>query len=350
MAKYSPPQEKAPLLPPRMAEFRSYLQTIKGKSPATVAAYTYDLTLFLRYMQVHLGKVPSSIPFEEIPIDQIDDAFLQEITLNHLYAYLSYVEEMRENSAPARARKVASLKTFFKFLHGKARILPMDPTGDLESPRIRKRNPIYLSLDESVRLLQSMDRTHPDFRRDYCMLTLFLNCGLRISELISIRRPMLREDTMRIIGKGNKERTVYLNAACLAAIEDHLTHMDLEEVPEAYKEYLFLSSHKRPISKRTVERLVKKHIQHAGISAEQYTPHKLRHTAATLMYKHGNVDIRSLQAILGHENLSTTQIYTHVDNERLRESVSANPLNDIDRWAPLSPKDTESLDKEPSKK
>lgn len=335
MTKYDIGPVSDEKLPSRVREFCSYLQTIKGKSPATVKAYTYDITVFLRYMMIYKGIAQEESEFEEIDISALDDAFYQDVTLSNLYAYMSFTEQKRANSTHARARKVASLKTFFKFLHGKARIVDHDPTSDLESPRIRKRNPIYLSLDESVTLLQSMDRTHRDYYRDYCMLTLFLNCGLRISELTSIRRSMIREDMIRIIGKGNKERTVYLNRACLAAIDNLLNTMSLEGVLPEYKDYIFLSNHKRPVSKRTVERLVKKHIARAGIIGDKYTPHKLRHTAATLMYKHGNVDLRALQMILGHENLSTTQIYTHVDNEQLRESTAANPLRDIDQWASL---------------
>lgn len=336
MTKYSIEQEKEVRLPERLKEFTSYLLTIKGKSPGTVQAYTYDLVVLLRFLMIFKGRVPQDSEFEDIDLSPIDDAFLGSITLPNLYAYMSFLEKQRDNSAPARARKVASIKTFFKFLHGKARIIDYDPSSDLESPRIRKRNPIYLSLDESVRLLQAMDPTDRDYDRDYCMLTLFLNCGLRISELISIRRSMLREDTLRVVGKGNKERTVYLNRACLAAVAKHLKTINLDGVLPEYKDHLFLSSHKRPISKRTVERLVKKHIRNAGIPGDQYTPHKLRHTAATLMYKHGNVDLRSLQMILGHENLSTTQIYTHVDDQQLRDSTDANPLRDIDQWADLA--------------
>lgn len=334
--KYTIEQESK--LPPRLEDFAAYLTTIKGKSTTTVEAYTYDLSLFLRFMLIHKGKVSTEVDFETIDISQVDDAFLASINLSNLYAFLSFVERQRNNSSYARARKVAALKTFFKFLNGKARVLTQDPTGDLESPRIRKRMPVYLSLDESVRLLQAMDPTARDFHRDYCILTLFLNCGMRISELISIRRNMIREDTLRIIGKGNKERTVYLNKACLDAIGRHLETMSLDGVLPEYKDYLFLSSHKKPISKRTVERLVKKHIGNAGIDPSKYTPHKLRHTAATLMYKHGKVDIRALQSILGHENLSTTEIYTHLDNEHLRESIASNPLNDIDDWEDLREK------------
>lgn len=318
--------------PPRMVDYLNYLQTIKGKSPTTVLAYTYDLTVFLRFMKVYKSLVPKDVDFDGIDIADLDDQFFQSITLPNLYAYMSFVEKQRDNMSYARARKTASLRTFFKYLHAKARIIDYDPASDLESPRIKKRSPIYLTLDESVTLLKGMDQGDKDYYRDYCILTLFLNCGLRLSELISITRDMIREDTIRVIGKGNKERLVYLNRACIKAIADNLRTINLDGVLPEYKNHIFLSSHKRPISKRTVERLVKKHILNAGIQGDQYTPHKLRHTAATLMYKHGNVDIMSLQMILGHENLSTTQIYTHVDDEGLRESIKSNPLADIDEF------------------
>lgn len=333
MAKYNIVTEKEEKnLPPRVLDYLSYLTTIKGKSPNTVDAYTYDITLFLKYMMVFKGLCDKDSDFDTIDISSIDDSFYKEITLSNLYSYMSFIEKQRENSTYARARKVASLRTFFKYLHSKARIIDFDPTTELETPRIQKRNPVYLTLDESVNLLQSLDKNSKDYYRDYCILTLFLNCGLRLSELISIKRDMIKEDTIRVIGKGNKERTVYLNKACLKAIEDNLNTINLDGVLPEYKDYLFLSNHKKPISKRTVERLVKKHIQESGLSGKKYTPHKLRHTAATLMYKHGNVDIRSLQTILGHENLSTTQIYTHTDDENLRESIKSNPLSEIDKW------------------
>ena len=174
-----------------------------------------------------------------------------------------------------------------------------------------------------------MDETDKNYYRDYCILTLFLNCGMRLSELCSINLNEIKGDTLSIIGKGNKERTVYLNQACLRSIEDYLKVRDASKVPPEEKNALFISSKNRRINKRTVERLVKKYTNNAGLDYNKYTPHKLRHTAATLMYKHGNVDIRSLQMILGHENISTTQIYTHIDDERLREAVNSNPLKDL---------------------
>ncbi len=312
--------------PARVLDFLNYSSTIRGKSDSTIEAYGYDLGLFLRFIKMHRRLVPNDIPIIDILIHDIDDEFLRKITLSEIYAFLSYTDKKRKNSTYARARKTACIKTFFKYLSIKARIIDKDPTIELERPKIKKRNPVYLTLDESLSLLRSMDKENINYKRDYCILTLFLNCGLRLSELVSIRISKIKEDTLTVIGKGNKERVVYLNHACISSLNDYMSIRSKIDTEDQNKDYLFLSTHRRPINKRSVEVLVKKHVQHAGLIDEKYSPHKLRHTAATLMYKHGKVDIRSLQMILGHENISTTQIYTHVDNESLREAINANPL------------------------
>lgn len=312
--------------PARVLDFLNYSSTIRGKSDSTIEAYGYDLGLFLRFIKMHRRLVPNDIPIIEVLIHDIDDDFLRKISLSEIYAFLSYTDKKRKNSTYARARKTACIKTFFKYLSIKARIIDKDPTIELERPKIKKRNPVYLTLDESLSLLRSMDKENINYKRDYCILTLFLNCGLRLSELVSIRISKIKEDTLTVIGKGNKERVVYLNHACISSLNNYMTIRSKIDTEDQDKDYLFLSTHRRPINKRSVEVLVKKHVQHAGLIDEKYSPHKLRHTAATLMYKHGKVDIRSLQMILGHENISTTQIYTHVDNESLREAINANPL------------------------
>jgi len=314
------------IYPQRVLDFLNYSSTIRGKSDSTIEAYGYDLGLFFKFLKMHRRLVSREIPFNDILIHDIDDDFLRKITLSEIYAFLSYTDKSRQNSAYARARKTACIKTFFKYLSVKARIIDKDPSVELERPKIKKRNPVYLTLDESRSLLRSMDKENINYKRDYCILTLFLNCGMRLSELVSIRISKMKEDTLTVIGKGNKERVVYLNQASMNSIQDYLIIRNNLTVPDEYSDYLFLSTHRRPINKRTVEVLVKKHVRAAGLFEDKYSPHKLRHTAATLMYKHGKVDIRSLQMILGHENVSTTQIYTHVDNESLREAVKLNPL------------------------
>ena len=317
-------------LPQSVIDFLNYLETIKGKSINTIKGYEVDLAMFFKFLKIYKGLIfDDSLEFHEIDIKDIDNNFLRNIQLTDIYAFLNFVEKQRNNGNYARARKVAALKSYFKFLQGKAKIIEDNPTMELESPKINKRHPIYLTLDESVNLLSSLDENNKNYYRDYCILTLFLNCGMRLSELCGIKTDKIKGDTLTIIGKGNKERTVYLNEACIRAIKNYLKVRDDSKCLPEDKEYLLLSSRFKPINKRTVELLVKKHITSSGLNDEKYTPHKLRHTAATLMYKHGNVDIRSLQSILGHENIATTQIYTHVDEEILRDAVKSNPLSKL---------------------
>ncbi|MDH2473964.1 tyrosine recombinase XerC [Clostridium perfringens] len=317
--------------PKRVIEFLNYLENVKGKSVNTIKGYSVDLGLFFKFLKVYKG-LENNIELEkieEVEISDLGDNFIKDITLSDIYAFLAFLEKVRNNSAYARARKVATLKSFFKFLNSKIKLIDENPTVELESPKINKRHPVYLTLDQSITVLNSMDKENKNYYRDYCILTLFLNCGMRLSELCNIEIEKIKGDTLTIIGKGNKERTVYLNEASIAAIENYLKNRNDSKATEEAKKYLFLSSKYRPINKRSVEILVKKHIENAGFKDQKYTPHKLRHTAATLMYKYGNVDIRSLQNILGHENISTTQIYTHVDDETLREAVKTNPLANI---------------------
>ncbi|MBL4930913.1 tyrosine recombinase XerC [Clostridium paridis] len=317
-------------LPPDLNDFLNYLETIKGKSLNTIDGYKIDLSMFFRFLMIYKGRSEQNIEFNQVSIKDIDADFINKIRLSDMYAFLSFTEKQRENGTYARARKVAALKSFFKFLTGKAGIIKDNPALELESPKISSRHPIYLTLDQSLTLLDSMDRTYKYYTRDHCMITLFLNCGLRVSELCSINISKLKGDTLNIIGKGNKERTVYLTPAALKSIDDYMKdRVKLKTKTLDGEDALFISSYGTRITKRSVEKIVKKYTQDAGLTDAKYTPHKLRHTAATLMYKHGNVDIRSLQDILGHENISTTQIYTHVDDEDLRKAVKSNPLANL---------------------
>ncbi|MFD3157119.1 tyrosine recombinase XerC [Haloimpatiens sp. FM7330] len=333
--KYNIKQLQQNNLPVCLREFLNYLSTIKGKSPNTIKAYKLDMMMFFRFLKLYKG-LSNADEFENVQISDIDDTFLSQIALSDLYAFLSFVEEYRANGSYARARKVATLKSFFKYLSTKAKVINENPAADLESPKIDKRNPVYLTLEESKQLLSAIDSSSSNGIRDHCIITLFLNCGLRISELCSINISKIKTDTLTIIGKGNKERTIYLNSACIKSINDYLVirsqQLSKSKKPLSLedKDALFLSRNNRRINKRTIQIMVKKYIKKAGLNKEKCTPHKLRHTAATLMYKYGKVDIRSLQKILGHENISTTQIYTHVDDEKLRQAVNSNPLANID--------------------
>ena len=316
------------IIPERLNEFLNYLAVIKGKSNNTVVGYKIDLTMFFRFLYLNKELCPKGIEFNDIPINKIDDDFIRAIQLPDFYAFLYFVQTQRNNSAYARARKVAALRSFFKYLYTKTKILTVNPTSDLETPKINKRNPVFLTLEESKHLLKSVNDTFKHPKRDLCIITLFLNCGLRLSELCSINISKMKEDTLFIIGKGNKERTVYLNKTCLKAITEYMKERSLMKILDLHKDALFISEKKCRINKRMVEKIVAKYIEVASLDKTKYTPHKLRHTAATLMYKYGNVDIISLQNILGHENVSTTQIYTHVDDEKLRQAIKSNPLNE----------------------
>lgn len=313
-------------LPFAVKDFLSYMETIKGISNKTINGYAYDLMLFFKFMKIRRNIIPEDTNFDDIKINDIDDYFINTIGLNDLYAFISFVAKERNNHNYARARKVACLRSFFKYLHTKAKIIDDNPALELEPPKINSRQPIHLTLEESKTLLQTVNGTFKE--RDYAILVLFLNCGLRLSELVSIDIDSINGDTLRVIGKGNKERTVYLNKACINAIDAYLKVRIHDGVKEKDKKALFISRNKKRISPRTVQTIVKKYIKVAGLDSSKYSTHKLRHTAATLMYKYGNVDIRALQQILGHESVATTQIYTHIDDERLRKAVKSNPLSE----------------------
>lgn len=321
--------------PQILRDFLTYHEAIQGHSKKTVDEYYLDLRNFFRYIKIEKGKVARSAELDEISIDDVDLELIRSVTLSDVYAYMNYLSRDRAQhpnssqtdyglKASSRARKIAAIRSFYKYLTSKAKLLSENPMQDLDSPRTKKALPRYLDLDGSIQLLESVDG---DFQeRDRCILTLFLNCGLRISELIGLNLSDVRGDQLRVLGKGNKERILYLNDATMQAIQDYLTVRDNQHAID--KNALFLSRRRARISKSAVEKLVKKYLAKAGLDSTQYSPHKLRHTAATLMLQNG-VDVRTLQEVLGHDNLNTTQIYTHVDNDNLRMAARANPLGRI---------------------
>ena len=314
-------------------DFLNYMRTVKGLSSSTLTAYTSDINLFLRFIKIHKKLSKSNVTFDnldDLEIDDISIDILKNLSISDLYAYISYLDNFRNNGSSSKARKIASLKSLFNYLTNKVKLIPYNITLELESPKLPKKSPIYLTLDESKDLLNVTQNRDKNSERDFCIITLFLNCGLRLSELCGINLSNIKGDTLKVIGKGNKERTIYLNKASLKAIMKYMPMRNEINfrVASEDKDALFISGKYRRINKRTVERIVKKYIGLAGLDKDKYTPHKLRHTSATLMHKHGNVDVRTLQQILGHENVSTTQIYTHVDDETLRIAINKNPLSD----------------------
>lgn len=307
-----------------------YMQAIKERSPLTVKEYRYDLVMFFRFYKKHKRLVDEKTDFDQIPINDIDDNTLRKIDINDFYAFITYMSVTRNASAATRSRKIASLKSFFHYLKLKKRIIDEDPSIELESPKQARKLPKYLTLEESKKLLNA---AAPDIEtlyseRDYCILTFFLNCGMRLSELVKINIKDINEDTIKVMGKGAKERTIYLNSACIDALNIWLANR-AKETKYKGTDALFVSRLGRRISAKQVQVTVKKYLQNAGIDSRRYSTHKLRHTAATLMYKYGKVDIRSLQQILGHESIATTEIYTHVDSEQLHNAVDSNPLSQI---------------------
>ena len=316
-------------LPDFVKDFLIYMQNIKNRSKSTIREYHYDLRDLFRFLKLY--KI-DKIKFDNITDELIDNTdivnlnidFVKKIELSDLYEYLNYLSNMRSDKPATRARKIAAIKSFFNYVTFKQKLLDKNPAVELETPKLGKRLPKYLSLDESVALLHSIDGKNE--KRDTCIITLFLNCGLRLSELVAINFKDIKGDVLNVIGKGDKERSIYLNESCRKALKEYIAVR-----PKDVKDHdaLFISERGTRIGRRTVEMMVKKYITLAGLDPKKYSPHKLRHTAATLMHKYGGVDIRSLQQILGHESVSTTEIYTHVDSEQVKEALEKNPLNNM---------------------
>ena len=314
--------------PPILRDFLTYNETIKGKSSKTVDEYYLDLQTFFRYLLYIRNLVDKDTPFEKISIEMVDAQLISTVTISDLYSFIVFCKDVRNNNAATRARKTSTLRIFFKYLTSQIHLLEINPAEMLDSPKVKSSLPKHLSLEDSIELLNCVDG--PNKERDYCILTLFLNCGMRLSELCGLNLSDIHSDgTMRLLGKGNKERIVYLNSACEAAIQSYLAVRPNDSIVYTDRNALFISRNKRRISNKTVQHIVKTYIEKAGLAGKGYSTHKLRHTAATLMYQHGNVDIRVLKDILGHSNLGTTQIYTHISNAQIKNAIDSNPLADI---------------------
>lgn len=318
--------------PPVLRDFLSYHETIKGHSRDTVDEYFLDLRNFFRYLKIERGLVPRSTELDDISIQDVDLKLIASVTLNDVYDYMAFLSRDKVKNershepeyglmASSRARKIATIRSFYKYLTVKTKQLDVNPVEGLDTPKTTKSLPRYLTLDESRRLLDAVDGVNRE--RDYCIICLFLNCGLRISEIVGLNIGDVRGDSLRVLGKGNKERIVYLNDACQAAIEAYKPVRS--QMVGSSVSALFVSNRRQRMGREAVHAMVKKTLLKAGLDPDKYSSHKLRHTAATLMLQNG-VDVRTLQEVLGHEHLNTTQIYTHVDNSELRVAAQANPL------------------------
>ncbi len=311
--------------PELLKRFLVYLQTIKGKSPKTVYEYYLDLRMFFRFLKVNRGIVSSEADFDEIDISDIGIEDLKKVTLSEVYDFLYYILNDRGDIASTRSRKSSALRTFFSYLTVKVNLLEVNPVAELEVPSQRKRLPKYLSLEECITLLSSIEGEYA--ARDYCIIIIFLNCGLRLSELVGINLNHIKGDSLRVIGKGDKERTVHLNKSCLDALNEYMKVRPNNIAKD--KQALFISRQGNRISGKTIQANFQKYLKMSGLEGKGYSIHKLRHTAATLMYQHGGVDLRLLKEILGHQNLATTEIYTHVASDQITEAFESNPLAKI---------------------
>lgn len=323
-------------IPQVLRDFLTYHENIKGQSPRTIAEYYLDLRMFLRFIRLMRNDMPMNTPLEDIPIKDIDIEFIRQITTSDIFDFLSYLANDRPLNPDStitdygiepssRSRKLSAIKSFYKYLTVRTKQLQENPVADLEYPKLRKSLPKYLTLEQSAALLKAVSGVNE--KRDYAILMLFLNCGIRRSELVGLNLTDVYEDRIRVVGKGNKERFVYFGSACRKAINAYL--------PERHKKVLtdnralFGSRNGNRISKDAVHALVKKALLKAGLDATQFSAHKLRHTAATMMLS-GGVDVKTVQEVLGHENLNTTQIYTHIENTELKIAADANPLSKLD--------------------
>lgn len=313
--------------PTILRDFLSYHETIKGQSPKTISEYYLDLRMFLRFMMLVRKEMPYNTDLDEIDILSVDLDFIKKIHLSDIFDFLSYLANDRISNngrgigASARARKLSAIKSFYKYLTVRTKQLKENPVKDVEFPKTRKSLPKYLTLAESQRLLRAVEGRNA--KRDYAILMLFLNCGIRRSELVGLNRHDVYEDRIRVKGKGNKERIVYFGAACKKAIEDYMPERN--KIILTDNQALFGSKNHNRITVTAVHRLVKKHMLAAGLDPDQFSAHKLRHTAATLMLSNG-VDVKTVQEVLGHEHLNTTEIYTHIENTELKIAAQANPL------------------------
>ena len=325
-------------IPEFLTRFLQYMLTVKGQSRKTIQEYYLDLRTFLRYLKIERDHLPKNSDFDKIDVADVTIEDLKKVTLSFVYDYLSFVSIYRPtyhksavsphgNNAAARARKVSSLRSFFKYLTSKVGLLDVNPVAELESPKLRKALPHYMTLEESKQLLSVVEGRNKE--RDYCILTLFLNCGMRVFELAGMNLSDIDPSLglIRLRGKGNKERIVYLNDACFDALDQYIAVRKKPASPSD-SDALFVSGQLKRIDEQTVKWIVKKHLGAAGLSGRNFSAHKLRHTAATLMYQNG-VDIRTLQELLGHEQLDTTKIYTHITDANLKKAANLNPLGPV---------------------
>ena len=308
-----------------LEQFLTNMRIIRNRADRTEEAYYIDLRTFLRYLKVKHRDVPAETEWSDIRIDDVPIEYIESFTLNDAHVYLRFLKDKRGNETATRARKCSALKQFYIYLHQKAKLIESNPMTDLELPTVKNKLPKFLSLDDSIKLLESIDSKNKT--RDYCIILLFLNCGMRLSELVGLNLEDYSKAnrTLRLFGKGSKERIIYLNDSCIEALDDYINNARPNETARD-KSAIFLSANKTRINKRRVQQIVEESLSRAGLANTGITTHKLRHTAATLMYQYGGVDTLVLKEQLGHKSVGTTEIYTHLSNENLKAAAESNPL------------------------
>ena len=319
-----------------LTDYLNYLKSIRGLSPTTIKEYSYDLEVFFEYQiirKLYYGDKQSfKNDFNPLDTNKVINAdFLGSLNITDFYSYLSYLDNEKDDNPTTRSRKISALRSFYNYLYQEIEVIDKNVTVKLKNPKISKRQPVYLTLEETERLLNVINTEKNDFlrARDLAIVFTFLTTGMRLSELVSINVSDIENDHFKIVGKGNKERTIYLTENALKLIH-HYLRVRKEYLNELYIDALFISTRKQRISNRAVQSTIEKYLRKAGFDTSVYSTHKLRHTAATLMYKYGNVDIRALKDILGHTSISTTQIYTHLEDEDLKKAINKNPLSNLD--------------------
>lgn len=326
--------EEYKTFPAVLREYAEYTVVIKGNSEKTVCEYLLDLRTFFRFMITKWDDLNLAMDeFEKLSIKRISVDDVKRVTQKNIIEYLMFVGRDRENSSTTRMRKLSALRSFFKYAHTKEHIIDVNPTADVDAPKKSITLPKYLTVEEAVKLIETVrvDKESKTRIRDHAIIVLFLNTGMRLSELVGLNLESFDPDLtmVKVLGKGSKERVIYLNKAARAAMIEYLRQrLDPKHVRTS-SNAVFLSGRENRISNKTVQWMVQKYLKMAGLGAKGLSVHKLRHTAATLMYQSGKVDIRVLKDILGHEQLNTTQIYTHVVDRNLEEAVENNPLSDV---------------------
>ena len=313
--------------PDILMEFIRYSESIKRLSPKTCRGYFIDLKLFFRFLIQKSDNNINNDTIDTVDISHIDREFISDISRADILNFLHFVSTERNNSAASVSRKLSSIRSYFKYISSKMNYIPNDPSEHIDTPSVKKRLPKYLSVEQSLSLLKNIQTDFTE--RDFCMILLFLSCGMRLSELVGIDLSDIRDDTIRIIGKGNKERTVYLNDSCIAALEEYISIRNTIVSPVSQSALFISKRTKKRISDRRVEQIVEQCLKLSGLDKQGFSTHKLRHTAATHLYRYGGADVLALKEILGHEHVNTTEIYTHLDDESVKKVAKSSPLANV---------------------